>query len=52
MNAHHLNCGILHALTELRRLVREHGREIEMFGYHDFTEFPQGVFPTEATAKS
>jgi len=40
------------SLTELRRLVREHGREIEMFGYHDFTEFPQGVFPTEATAKS
>ena len=28
------------SLAELRRLSREHGAEIEMFGYHDFTEFP------------
>jgi glyoxylase-like metal-dependent hydrolase (beta-lactamase superfamily II) len=27
------------SLAELRRLGRDHGAEIEMFGYHDFTEF-------------
>jgi len=29
------------SLTHLRRLVREHANEIDLFGYHDFTEFPQ-----------
>lgn len=28
------------SLTELRRLARDHAEEIELFGYHDFTEFP------------
>ena len=28
------------SLLGLRRLAREHGSEVEMFGYHDFTEFP------------
>ena len=28
------------SLDVLRRIVREHGEEVEMFGYHDFTEFP------------
>ncbi len=28
------------SLAELRRLVRNHTSGIEMFGYHDFTEFP------------
>ncbi len=28
------------SLTALRRLARDHESEIEMFGYHDFTEFP------------
>jgi len=28
------------SLAELRRLARDHATEIEMFGYHDFTEFP------------
>jgi hypothetical protein len=30
-------------LSEVRRLARENGAEIEMFGYHDFTEFPNGA---------
>ncbi|MBN9523191.1 MBL fold metallo-hydrolase, partial [bacterium] len=29
-------------LAELRRLVRDHGDEVELFGYHDFDEFPPG----------
>jgi hypothetical protein len=28
------------SLSELRRLTRDHAREVEMFGYHDFGEFP------------
>lgn len=32
------------SLARLRGLTRAHGREIELFGYHDFTEFP--VAPT------
>lgn len=28
------------SLATLRHLAREHGSEIELFGYHDFTEFP------------
>lgn len=28
------------SLSELRRLAREHGGEVELFGYHDFSEFP------------
>ncbi|QJR37181.1 MBL fold metallo-hydrolase [Gemmatimonas groenlandica] len=31
------------SLHELRRLARDHANEIEMFGYHDLTEFPNGV---------
>jgi glyoxylase-like metal-dependent hydrolase (beta-lactamase superfamily II) len=31
------------SLAQLRRLARDHGAEIEMFGYHDFSEFPVGV---------
>ncbi|MGL4552852.1 MAG: MBL fold metallo-hydrolase [Gemmataceae bacterium] len=27
------------SLAELRRLAREHGAEVELFGYHDFGEF-------------
>ena len=30
------------SLAQLRRLARDHGGEIELFGYHDFTEFPPG----------
>jgi len=30
------------SLAELRRLARDHGTEVELFGYHDFTEFPAG----------
>jgi len=30
------------SLTDLRRLTRDHATDIEMFGYHDFTEFPSG----------
>jgi glyoxylase-like metal-dependent hydrolase (beta-lactamase superfamily II) len=30
------------SLAELRRLTTDHAAEIEMFGYHDFTEFPAG----------
>lgn len=33
------NASRLASLNELRRLVRDHGDEIEMCGYHDFTEF-------------
>jgi glyoxylase-like metal-dependent hydrolase (beta-lactamase superfamily II) len=28
------------SLATLRRLARDHGDEVEMVGYHDFTEFP------------
>lgn len=28
------------SLHELRRLARDHANEIDLFGYHDFTEFP------------
>lgn len=31
------------SLEQLRRLAREHGTEVELFGYHDLTEFPPGV---------
>jgi glyoxylase-like metal-dependent hydrolase (beta-lactamase superfamily II) len=30
------------SLEHLRRLARDHADEIEMFGYHDFGEFPPG----------
>lgn len=30
------------SLAELRRLARDHAAEVEVFGYHDFTEFPPG----------
>jgi len=30
------------SLAELRRLMRDHPSEIELFGYHDLTEFPSG----------
>ncbi|MBI1345936.1 MBL fold metallo-hydrolase [bacterium] len=29
------------SLSNLRRLVQLHGTEVELCGYHDFTEFPQ-----------
>ena len=28
------------SLEHLRRLARDHAGEVEMFGYHDFGEFP------------
>jgi hypothetical protein len=31
------------SLAELRRLAAGHAGEVELFGYHDFTEFPPGV---------
>lgn len=37
------------ALAGLRRLARNHGAEVELFGYHDFTEFPPG-FPAGVPA--
>ena len=30
------------SLEQLRRLARDHRDEIDMFGYHDPTEFPPG----------
>jgi glyoxylase-like metal-dependent hydrolase (beta-lactamase superfamily II) len=33
------------SLATLRRVARDHGAEVEMFGYHDFTEFPPGSKP-------
>jgi glyoxylase-like metal-dependent hydrolase (beta-lactamase superfamily II) len=33
------------SLAVLRRLARDHGGEVELFGYHDFTEFPPGSAP-------
>lgn len=30
------------SLAALRRLSRDHAGEVELFGYHDFTEFPTG----------
>jgi len=32
------------SLASLRRLVGEHATEVEMFGYHDFSEFPPDAF--------
>lgn len=29
-------------LNELRRVARDHGDTVELFGYHDFSEFPNG----------
>jgi len=34
------NAQRLASLEHLRRLTRDHSGEVEMFGYHDFTEFP------------
>lgn len=28
------------SLATLRRIIRDHSKEVELFGYHDFTEFP------------
>ncbi|GIX04284.1 MAG: MBL fold metallo-hydrolase [Planctomycetaceae bacterium] len=33
------------SLAVLRRIEREHGGQVQMFGYHDFTEFPPGSVP-------
>lgn len=33
----------LASLNHLRRLAHEHGTEIDLFGYHDFGEFPAGA---------
>lgn len=30
----------LESVRRLRRLAREHNGDIELFGYHDFSEFP------------
>ncbi|MDY3561119.1 MBL fold metallo-hydrolase [Gemmata sp. JC673] len=30
----------IESLAHLRRLARDHSAEIDLFGYHDFTEFP------------
>ena len=31
------------SLSKLRRLDRDHGEEVTLFGYHDFSEFPEGT---------
>lgn len=31
------------SLAELRRLVKDHATEIDLVGYHDFSEFPAGT---------
>ena len=31
------------SIAALRRLARDHGADVVMFGYHDFTEFPPGA---------
>jgi glyoxylase-like metal-dependent hydrolase (beta-lactamase superfamily II) len=31
------------SLAELRRLVRDHGSDVELIGYHDLGEFPPGT---------
>ncbi len=36
----------LASLSQLRRLSAEHSQEVELFGYHDFTEFPPGAVGT------
>jgi glyoxylase-like metal-dependent hydrolase (beta-lactamase superfamily II) len=36
------------SLAVLRRIDRDHGTGVELFGYHDFTEFPPGCV-SEAT---
>jgi glyoxylase-like metal-dependent hydrolase (beta-lactamase superfamily II) len=33
------------SLAVLRRLARDHAAEVELFGYHDFAEFPPGSAP-------
>ncbi len=33
------------SLAELLRLVRDHTDDVEMFGYHDFSEFPRNLRP-------
>ncbi len=33
------------SLTVLRRIARDRGDKVELFGYHDFTEFPPGSAP-------
>jgi glyoxylase-like metal-dependent hydrolase (beta-lactamase superfamily II) len=35
------------SLEEVRRLARDHAAEIEMFGCHDYSEFPLGHFSGE-----
>jgi glyoxylase-like metal-dependent hydrolase (beta-lactamase superfamily II) len=31
------------SLAALRRIAIDHGAEVELFGYHDFSEFPSGT---------
>lgn len=31
------------SLAELRRIIRDHSNEVDLIGYHDFTEFPSGA---------
>lgn len=31
------------SLAELRRLVKDNAAEVDMVGYHDFSEFPTGM---------
>lgn len=38
------------SLLELRRVARDHGAEVEPFGYHDFTEFAPETDPARARA--
>ncbi len=33
------------SLSRIRRVFRDHDEEVELFGYHDFTEFPGAVVP-------
>jgi len=37
----------MRSLSTLRQLINAHGSKIEMFGYHDFTEFPAVVQASE-----
>jgi glyoxylase-like metal-dependent hydrolase (beta-lactamase superfamily II) len=34
------------SLALLRRIAQHHSAEVELFGYHDFTEFPSGSLKT------
>jgi glyoxylase-like metal-dependent hydrolase (beta-lactamase superfamily II) len=39
------------SLSALRRLAHDRGAEVELFGYHDFTEFPAGAVAGQPTSE-